>query len=50
MAMNLRREARLAQPQDGMHRHERLYEAVLHGDRAAVLHELGRHGARSYLD
>jgi DNA-binding GntR family transcriptional regulator len=50
MAMNLRREAQLAQPHDGVHRHERLYEAVLHGDRAAVLRELASHGARSYLD
>jgi DNA-binding GntR family transcriptional regulator len=49
MAMNLRREAQIAQPQDGVHRHERLYEAVMRDDRAAVLHELSRHGARSYL-
>jgi DNA-binding GntR family transcriptional regulator len=50
MAMNLRREAQLAQPQDAVHRHERLYEALRGGDRAAILRELASHGARSYLD
>ena len=49
MAINLRREAELAQPLDGFHRHERLFEAVVAGDATRVLDELGRHGATSYL-
>jgi len=49
MAINLRREAELAQPMDGVHRHERLIEAVLAGDGDGVVHELSRHGATSYL-
>lgn len=49
MAINLRREAELARPLDGVLRHERLVEAVIAGDVAAVLHELSRHGATSYL-
>lgn len=49
MAINLRREAEVAAPRDGVHRHERLFEAVAAGDPAAVLAELGAHGARSYL-
>ena len=50
MAVNLRREAERAEPHDGVHRHQRLFEAVLHGDRPAVLAALTAHGARSYLD
>lgn len=49
MAINLRREAETTAPLDGVHRHERLLAAVVAGDPAAVLAELGRHGARSYL-
>lgn len=49
MAINLRREAEVAAPADGVHRHERLFEAVAGGDPAVVLAELGAHGARSYL-
>jgi DNA-binding GntR family transcriptional regulator len=50
MAMNLRREAERAQPTDGLHRHERLAEAVLTNDPALALAALAAHGARSYLD
>jgi DNA-binding GntR family transcriptional regulator len=50
MAINLRREAELAPRDDGVHRHERLFEAATTGDVAAVLAELSAHGARSYLD
>ena len=49
MAINLRREAELAQPLDGVHRHERLFEAVAGGDPEEVLAVLAGHGARSYL-
>ncbi len=49
MAINLRREAELAHADDGVHRHERLLEAVATGDPAAVLTALAGHGARSYL-
>ncbi|MEU8419491.1 GntR family transcriptional regulator [Micromonospora sp. NPDC048835] len=49
MAVNLRREAEVAQPLDGVHRHERLYEAVVGGDPEEVLTVLSGHGARSYL-
>ncbi|MGW5560145.1 GntR family transcriptional regulator [Micromonospora sp. NPDC003944] len=49
MAVNLRREAEMAQPLDGVHRHERLYEAVVGGDPEEVLTVLTGHGARSYL-
>ncbi|MFG3555817.1 GntR family transcriptional regulator [Micromonospora sp. NPDC047557] len=50
MAINLRREAEMAQPLDGVHRHERLFEAVVGGDPEEVLAVLSAHGARSYLD
>jgi DNA-binding GntR family transcriptional regulator len=49
MAVNLRREAELAQASDGVHRHERLLHAVEAGDALGVQNELARHGARSYL-
>ncbi|MEU5550167.1 MULTISPECIES: GntR family transcriptional regulator [unclassified Micromonospora] len=49
MAINLRREAEQAQPLDGVHRHERLFEAVAGGDPEVVLAALSVHGARSYL-
>ncbi|SCF18469.1 transcriptional regulator, GntR family [Micromonospora haikouensis] len=50
MAINLRREAEVAQPSDGVHRHERLFAAVAGEDPEAVLAVLSEHGARSYLD
>lgn len=46
MAVNLRREAEVAEAGDGVHRHERLLAAVAAG---TVLAELGAHGARTYL-
>jgi DNA-binding GntR family transcriptional regulator len=49
MALNLRREAAVARPHDGVHRHERLYDAVSARDPAAVVAALDEHGARSYL-
>jgi DNA-binding GntR family transcriptional regulator len=49
MAINLRREAELAQPEDGVHRHERLLAAVRAGDVDGLLATLAGHGARSYL-
>jgi len=45
MAVNLRREAEVAEPSDGVHRHERLLAAVARGDVSA----LSDHGARTYL-
>jgi DNA-binding GntR family transcriptional regulator len=49
MAINLRREAELARPLDGVHRHERLLDAVRGGDPDGVLLVLSDHGARAYL-
>ncbi|MDG4786961.1 GntR family transcriptional regulator [Micromonospora sp. WMMD1102] len=49
MALNLRREAEVAQPGDGLHRHERLLAAVADGDPESVIEVLASHGARSYL-
>jgi DNA-binding GntR family transcriptional regulator len=50
MAVNLRREAEVSRPTDGVLRHERLFAVVRAGDADAVLAELSAHGARSYLD
>jgi DNA-binding GntR family transcriptional regulator len=49
MAVNLRREAEVAQAEDGVHRHERLMAAVESGDPAEVRAALESHGARTYL-
>ncbi|HEY6422156.1 MAG TPA: GntR family transcriptional regulator [Pseudonocardiaceae bacterium] len=49
MAANLRREAQVGTPQDGVRRHQRLFDAVAGGDVDAVLATLSDHGARSYL-
>jgi len=49
MARNLSREAEVAQPEDGVHRHERLLEAAAAGGPEAMLAALAGHGARSYL-
>jgi len=49
MAVNLRREAEVADAADGVHRHERLMAAVERGDADEVLTELSAHGARTYL-
>lgn len=50
MAVNLRREAELARPADGVLRHERLFAVVRSADADAVLAQLSAHGAQSYLD
>jgi len=50
MAVNLRREAEVADAADGVHRHAHLFTVVEGGDPAAVLAALDAHGARSYLD
>jgi DNA-binding GntR family transcriptional regulator len=50
MAVNLRREAEEARPMDGVHRHERLLQAVRGGSAGTVLDALSHHGARDYLD
>jgi DNA-binding GntR family transcriptional regulator len=49
MAVNMRREAQVANPRDGVRRHERLLEALLSGDPAVMLAGLAEHGDRSYL-
>lgn len=49
MAVNLRREAEVAQASDGVQRHERLFAAVERGDADGVLSALSGHGARTYL-
>jgi DNA-binding GntR family transcriptional regulator len=50
MALNLRREAdREGAADGGVHRHERLLDALVAGDPEAVLLELSVHGARAYL-
>ncbi|MEU7908440.1 GntR family transcriptional regulator [Actinoplanes sp. NPDC049118] len=49
MAVNLRREAEVAEPSDGVHRHERLLAAVAQGDTNAIVSALSAHGARTYL-
>jgi DNA-binding GntR family transcriptional regulator len=46
MAVNLRREAEVADPSEGVHRHERLLRALEEGN---LPRELGMHGARTYL-
>ena len=46
MAVSLRREAEVAEAADGVHRHERLFQAVVDGD---ILDALTHHGARTYL-
>jgi DNA-binding GntR family transcriptional regulator len=49
MAANLRREAQVRTPQDGVRRHHRLFDAVAAGNVDAVLAALSDHGARSYF-
>ncbi|HKT05216.1 MAG TPA: GntR family transcriptional regulator [Rugosimonospora sp.] len=47
MAVNLRREAEVADPYGGIHRHQRLLTAL---DNGTIMDELARHGARAYLN
>ena len=49
MAVNLRREAEVAQASDGVARHERLLAAVAERDPLTILSGLSGHGARAYL-
>jgi DNA-binding GntR family transcriptional regulator len=49
MAVNLRREAEVAEPSDGVHRHEQLLAAVAQGDPKSIIAALNGHGARTYL-
>lgn len=49
MATNMRREATRRPPEEGPHRHRRLYDAVCGGDLTTVLAELEMHGSRTYL-
>jgi len=49
MAANLRREADASSPAEGVHRHQRLYDAVLSGDPARIEEELKRHGSRQFF-
>lgn len=49
MAINLRREAERARPQDNVARHERLFQAVTGGDLPTILEAVSSHGARDYL-
>ncbi len=49
MAANLRREAELRAPEEGVARHRRLYEAIASGDQETALAALASHGARTYI-
>ncbi len=50
MAVNLRTEAVLRGPQEGLLRHERLLEAVRTNDREVLLRALEEHGVQRFLD
>jgi DNA-binding GntR family transcriptional regulator len=50
MAVNLRREAKLVGPEEGLQRHERLLTALETNDREAVLFALEEHGGRRFLE
>jgi DNA-binding GntR family transcriptional regulator len=50
MAVNLRREAVLLGPQEGLRRHEQLLAAVETNEPAVVLQALDQHGSRRFLD
>jgi DNA-binding GntR family transcriptional regulator len=49
MAVNMRREAEVAQASDGVLRHERLFAAVSSGDIGGIKAALRGHGATAYL-
>ena len=49
MALNLRREAQLLGPAEGIRRHERLVAALESNDRERILEELESHGGRRFL-
>lgn len=50
MAVNLRREAGLLGPQEGLRRHEELLRAAETNDQAVMLCALEQHGERRYLE
>ncbi len=50
MAVNLRREAALLGPQEGLRRHQALLAAVETNDQRVALSALAQHGGRRYLD
>jgi DNA-binding GntR family transcriptional regulator len=49
MATNIRREAEERTPDEGVRRHQRLFEAVATGDPETALRELAAHGGRTYI-
>ena len=49
MATNIRREAEVRTPDQGVRRHQRLFEAIATGDPETALTVLAAHGARTYL-
>ncbi|MGI8332912.1 GntR family transcriptional regulator [Actinomadura scrupuli] len=49
MATNIRREAEVRTPGQGVLRHQRLFEAIATGDPETALNVLAAHGARTYL-
>jgi DNA-binding GntR family transcriptional regulator len=49
MAANLRREAVVRSPAEGVRRHRRLFEAIALGDAATIHAELERHGSRAFF-
>jgi DNA-binding GntR family transcriptional regulator len=49
MALNLRREAQLLGPAEGIRRHERLVAALESNDRERILEEIESHGGRRFL-
>jgi DNA-binding FadR family transcriptional regulator len=49
MATNIRREAEVRTPDEGVLRHQRLFEAIATGDPETALTVLASHGARTYI-
>jgi DNA-binding GntR family transcriptional regulator len=49
MAVNLRREAQLLGPEEGLVRHQRIIDALRANDLDRILHELEHHGGRRFL-
>lgn len=49
MAVNLRREAQLLGPEEGLVRHQRIIDALRANDLERILYELEHHGGRRFL-
>ena len=49
MAVNLRREALVLGPEEGLERHQRIIDAVRSNDLEQILYELEHHGGRRFL-